>query len=102
MLWSDTLRTVTQVGRDVLAHQAVASGRPHRQRAVLVDQLHRHAVELRFDEVLDVLVAEQLADPRVELRHLLRGGDVRQRQHLVRVPNRFEAALRAGADPLGW
>ena len=60
-----------QVGRDVLADDAVAARRADGERAVLVHQLDRDAVDLRLDDVLDPLAAEQPAHAGVELLHLV-------------------------------
>src|SRR5881396_1068980 len=89
------------VGRDVLAHGRVAARRADREHALLVHQLHRHAVDLRLGDVLDALAAEELPHPLVEGRHLLGRGDVLQREHRLAVADGRELGERRGAHALG-
>ena len=67
--------SVFDVGRDVLAHIAVAARRPGHKRAVLVAQGHRQAVDLRLGAERDLVVlaeTQETADAADEVDHVLR------------------------------
>ena len=81
--------------------EAVAAGRGLDQRAVLVAQRHRQAVDLRLGgegELLVLLEIEKAADAGDEIGHVLVAEGVVQRQHRHRVAHLGEAARRRGAD----
>ena len=102
----EPLRNVLQrfhIGGDVLALGAVAARRAGDQRAVLVAQRHRQAVDLRLGGKRDLLVLRQTqkaADAADEIDDVLFGKRVVERQHRHRVPDLGEARRRRRADPL--
>ena len=90
-----------QVRGDVLAGRAVAARRARDERAVLVDQLDRDAVELGLGDVVDrARVAEEAADARLELLDLVAVHGVVERQHRARCGAPCRSARSARADPL--
>ena len=90
---------------DVLADLAVAAGGAAHEHAVLVEQRHRQAVDLRLGHelerrVLDPLAREVVAhavDPGAQLGLAARVG---QREHRLQVRDLLELADRLAADPL--
>src|SRR5262245_25016120 len=86
---------------DVLADDAVAARRAARERAVLVDQLDRDAVDLRLADVLDAFAAEETAHALVERSHLLPRRDSLRRMHRVATADGAEMLERRGTDTLG-
>ena len=93
-----------QVGGDVLAVHPVAARRALHQRAPLVDQLDREAVQLRLDHVAHRRAGgepEQPAHARVDLAELLVGLDVAEREHGLAVNDPLEPLRRRARDALG-
>ncbi len=74
---------MAEVRAHVFAAAPVSPGGSDLQAAVLVDELHRGAVEFELADVFDrlFLAVEQTADPRVEGLELRRVHRVVQRQH---------------------
>ncbi len=93
-----------EVPGDVLAGGAVAAGRARDQGPVLVDQLHRQAVQLRLDHVADGELGgepQQPPNPGVQLLQLLVGGDVPEREHRLPVGELGEGLGGGAGDALG-
>ena len=89
-----------EVRRHVLAAIAVAAGRPADERAVLVDQVDREAVDLRLGDVLDIRRAEAFADVLVPLLERLVRRHLLKRAHRARVLDLLELVRRRRADAL--
>jgi len=92
------------VGGDVLALAAVAARRSPDQRAALVAQRHRQAVDLRLGgehNLLVVLQVQEPADAADKLRDLIGAEGVLQRQHWYRVADLGKAAGWRGAHLAG-
>jgi len=60
-----------QIARDVLADEAVAARSALHELSILVREVDREAVDLQLADVVDVVAAEELADPLVERLELL-------------------------------
>jgi hypothetical protein len=92
-----------EIGGDVFADRAVAAREPAHQDPVLVEERGGGPIELRLGRVLDRAGgAEPLADPRVELAHLVGGKEGIDRQHRDRVPNLGKVPRhRLAADAMG-
>ena len=91
------------IGGDVLALAAVAARRAADQRAVLVAQRHRQAVDLRLGGEDDLVVLRQpqeAADAADEIDHVLLGERVVEREHRHRVADLGETRRRRRADAL--
>jgi hypothetical protein len=90
-----------QVPRHVLAARAVPARRAADERALLVDERDRRAVDLRLDHVGDRLVRpEPLAHVRGPLLERLRRRHLLERAHRLQVVDLREAAGRGAADAL--
>ena len=82
---------------------AVAARRPGDQRAVLVAQRHRQAVDLRLGGEDDLLVLgkpQETADAGDEIDDVVVGEGIVEREHRHRVPHLGEARRRRGAHAL--
>ena len=91
-----------QVRRHVLAPRAVAARRAADERAVLVDERDRRAVDLRLDHVGDRLVrVEPLAHVLGPLLQRLRRRHLLERAHRRQVVDLREPAGERRADALG-
>jgi hypothetical protein len=91
-----------QVDRDILALDAVASGRAADENAVLVGEVDREPVDLRLDHVRDRLVGvEPLADVLGPLEQAPVVGHLLERAHRRQVLHLLEPLARGRADPLG-
>ena len=97
------------VDADVFAGGAIATGRTADQRAILVQQADRQAVEFRFTAVLHLrAVAEQIAhrqvqafsDTAVEFAHVVFFEGVAQAEHGDFVTHLGERRQRCAPDPL--
>ena len=90
-----------QVPRHVLAARAVPARRAADERALLVDERDRGAVDLRLDHVGDRLVRPQpLAHVRGPLLQRLRRRHLLERAHRLQVVDLREPAGRGAADAL--
>src|SRR5262249_49680233 len=89
------------IGGGILTFAAVAARRGAHQRAALVAQRHRQAVDLGLGgerERFALLEVEETPDAANEVRHVLGAEGIRQRQHWNYVPDLGKAARRRGAD----
>ncbi len=94
-----------QVRGHVLADRPVAARQPAHEDAVLVGERDREPVDLRLGHVGDLLrgdveALEQVADPLLPGRQLLRVARVGQRQHRLGVLVLLELVERLAADAL--
>ena len=88
-----------EVGGDVLAFGAVAAGGAADETAVLIGQVDRQAVDLRFgDEHQRFGAAEKPSGPGAEFGEFGGVERVVERQHRHAVAELGEAALRRAAD----
>ena len=91
-----------EIGRDVVAALAVASGRPRDEVAVLVSERDGDAVDLELDDVANRLAGVQPpADPNVPVAELVVGIGVVDREHRDDVADGREAFQRLATDSLG-
>ena len=103
----EPVRNVVQrfhVGGDVLALAAVAARRAGDERAVLVAQRHRQAVDLRLGGKRDLLrrrgKPQKAADAADEIDHVFLRKRVVEREHRHRVADFGETRRRRRTDPL--
>ncbi len=92
-----------QVGGDVLAFRAVASGHAAHQLAVFVARRERQAVDLRLGHQHERLVGREPQEaPHAveEFGEVVVGEGVVEGEHRHRVPDLAEALRRRRADPL--
>ena len=89
-----------QVRGHVLARKAVAARRAPNECAVLVGEIDRQPVELRFAAVLDRRDVERLAHAPVERLDLVVAEGVVDREHRHAVRDGRELLRRRGADAL--
>ena len=89
-----------QVGRDIVAGNAIAAGGAAGEQAVLKPQADRNAVGLRLDDPLERLAGQELLNADNELAHLRLRVGVVEAHHRHRVPDRLEAVDRRAADAL--
>jgi len=90
-----------QVAGHLLAGATVAAGGAEREDPGPVDQLDRHAVDLRLDHVIDRLALEAARDPVVEGAQLGLVVGVVEREHRQVADDLGELAERGVADPAG-
>ena len=89
------------VGRDLLALDAVAARGGLDDAPALVDDLDARAVELRLDrEARHVAVAEPVDDASMELEHVLGRVRVVEREHPVLAPDLRDEGSRLAAHAL--
>ena len=74
------------VGRDVVALDPAPAGDGAHERALLVGEAHGDAVDLRLDDVGEVLAAEKLHQPLVEGAQIGLGIGVVEALHRLAVP----------------
>ena len=86
---------------DVFADGAVAARDAADQLAILVVQGQRHAVELQFANVVDVVAAAQFVDAAFPVAQFVLAVGVVERQHGRGVRRFEESFARLAADALG-
>ena len=89
-----------EVGGDVLADRAVATGRALGEAPIHVRQVDRETIDLELACIPDVVAPERLPDALVERADLGFVERVREREHRVRVLDRREAVRRRDTDAL--
>jgi hypothetical protein len=89
------------IDADVLARGAVAAGGAAHQRAILVEQAYRQAIELRLRRVLHLLDLQPLAHAAVKVGQLLVAEGIVQGQHGQFMLHGAEGLEGFGTDPLG-
>ena len=99
-----------QIGRDVLAHAAVAAGGAAHEAPALVEQRDAEAVDLRLAHVREARARQRAVKPRLELPQVVGRRGVVEREHGRAVRHRAEGihglaghALRGavGGDEVG-
>ena len=85
---------------DVFADGAVATGDAADQLAILVVQGQRHAVELQFADVVNVLAAAEFVHAALPVAQFVLAVGVVERQHGRRVRRFDESLARLAADAL--
>ncbi len=86
---------------DVFADGAVAAGDAADQLAILVVQGQRHAVELQFADVVDVVAAAEFMHAALPVAQFVLAVGVVEREHGRGVRRFDEAFARLAADALG-
>ncbi len=89
---------LAQVGGDVLAGGAIAAGRALHERAILIAQADRQAVELGLGREQQLAAVQALIDAAHEVAHFLVAEGIAQRQHRQGVHHFGEARGRPAAD----
>ena len=89
-----------EVGRDVVAGNAVAAGGAEGEQAILKTKADRDAVGLGLDEPLERLAGQELLHAVNKVAHLLLRVGVVEAHHRHRMPNGLEAVDRRAADAL--
>ena len=89
-----------EVGRDVVAGNAVAAGGAAGEQAILKTKADRDAVGLGLDEPLERLAGQELLHAVNKVAHLLLRVGIVEAHHRHRMPNGLEAVDRRAADAL--
>ena len=90
------------IGGNVLALEAIASGRALHQSSSLVEQVHRHAIQLGLGAVCDgLMLCQASADALIEGQDILVGKGVVQGQHGDAMLHRGKGVLYRAAHALG-